>query len=80
VQILDASFDMYDFHTRQTGGRSNLGWCGSMYYPVIQKLVRDDAGYWLYYAILRQQTNLIAYPYQRLYITTFAKSSERFPT
>jgi hypothetical protein len=56
VQILDDSFDMYDFHTRQTGGRSNLGWCGTMYHSVIQQLVRGDVGYWLYYAILRQQT------------------------
>lgn len=67
VKILDESFDMYDFHTRTIDGKNNLGWCRVMYHSLIQQLVRGDIGYWLAYAILREETNLISYPYYTKY-------------
>jgi hypothetical protein len=73
VQILDESFNMYDYHTREIDGSSNLGWCRTMFHSLIQQLVRGDLEYWLMYAILRKETNLISYPYY----TKFTRPGDR---
>ena len=66
-EIIDECFDMYRYHTREIDGKSNLGWCRTMYHSIIQQFIRGDVGYWLLYAILRRETNLISYPYYTKY-------------
>jgi hypothetical protein len=63
MSIIDEAYDMYDYYTRRIDGNSNLGWCRVMYHSVVQQLVRGDPEYWLQYAMLREETNLISYPY-----------------
>lgn len=65
--IVGRSFDMYDYHTRMIHGKDNLGWCRTMYHSLVQQLVRGDLEYWLLYAVLRQETNFISYPYYTKY-------------
>ncbi|KAI8930553.1 hypothetical protein NX059_012163 [Plenodomus lindquistii] len=63
VAIIDECFEMYRWHSRNINQSANLGWCRTMYHSLIQQLIRGDVGYWLQYAMLREQTNLISYPY-----------------
>jgi hypothetical protein len=65
--ILDDCYNMYDYHTRMIDGKSNLGWCRTMYHSVIQQLVRGDPLYWLYYAVIRKEPFLVSYPYYTKY-------------
>jgi hypothetical protein len=44
-----------------------------MYYSGIQQLVRRDPEYWLLYAMLREETNLISY----LYYTKYMKPGDK---
>jgi hypothetical protein len=67
MDIIDDAFDMYEYHTRRIDGNSNLGWCRVMYHSAVQQLVRGDPEYWLQYAMLREETNLISYPYYTKY-------------
>jgi hypothetical protein len=67
MEILRESYEMYDYHSRAIDGNSNLGWCRTMYHSGIQQLMRGDPLYWLYYAMLREETNLISYPYYTKY-------------
>jgi hypothetical protein len=76
MTILDMSYDMYDYHTRLIDGKSNLGWCRTMYHSGMQQLMRGDPLYWLYYAMLREETSLISYPYYTKY--TRAKDNTYF--
>jgi hypothetical protein len=65
--IITEAYDMYEYHTRRIDGNSNLGWCRVMYHSIVQQLVRGDPEYWLQYAMLREETNLISYPYYTKY-------------
>lgn len=58
-------FDMYLWHLREINGRSNLGWQREQLFSVTQQLMRQDVGYWLAYALLREDRLLwlISYPY-----------------
>ncbi|KAF3029563.1 hypothetical protein E8E11_002435 [Didymella keratinophila] len=66
-QIMDRSFDMYDYHTRKIYGKDSLGSCRVMYCSLVQQLVRGDLEFWLLYAVLRRETNFISYPYYTKY-------------
>jgi hypothetical protein len=67
MAIIEEAYNMYDYHTRLIDGNPNLGWCRVMYHSVVQQLVRGDPLYWLWYAMLREETNLISYPYYTKY-------------
>jgi hypothetical protein len=67
VKILDRCYDMYDYHTRLIDGKSNLGWCRTMFHSVIQQLMRGDVQYWLLYAMIRKEPYLVSYPYYTKY-------------
>ena len=72
-EILDESYKMYDYHTRRIDGKSNLGWCRTMYHSIIQTIMRTDLAYYTMYVLLRKQYKLISYPYY----TKFTKPGDR---
>jgi hypothetical protein len=51
-EILNESYIMYSYYYCKIDGKSNLSWCRTMYYSLIQQIVRGDLLYWLYYAVL----------------------------
>jgi hypothetical protein len=67
MKIVNESFKMYQYHTRCIDGASNLGWNRVMFHSGVQQLVRGDPLYWLMYAMLREEPNLISYPYYTKY-------------
>jgi hypothetical protein len=69
--ILKAEYEMYLWHQRKINGRDNYGWLRTMFYGLIQQLVRMYPPYWALYAALRpdQQVWLVSYPYYAKYST-----------
>jgi hypothetical protein len=67
--LIDQEFDMYMHHQCERNGAPNKGWLRTMFYSLIQQLVRQDLGYWMLYACLRPDGNvrLVSYPYYAKY-------------
>ena len=63
--LIMEEFDMYLHHQQERNGRSNRGWLRTMYYSLIQQIMRQDIAYWALYAAMRPDRNyrLVAYPY-----------------
>lgn len=67
--VVEEEFEMYHYHLRRINDKSNLGWCRTMFFGVVQQAMRQDPWYYLMYCALRGDrcTWLISYPYYTKY-------------
>lgn len=63
---IESEYDAYRYHTQlDFHGKARNGWTRTMFYSLIQQLVRQDPGYYAIMAAARPDRNwrLISYPY-----------------
>lgn len=66
LRLIDCEFDAYKYHTKLNfHGKARNGWTRTMFYSLIQQLVRQDPAYYAIIAAARPDQNwrLISYPY-----------------
>ena len=63
--VMREEIEMYHWHIREIGGRSNLGWLRNCLYSTLQQIVRQDLRYYATYVGLRpdKRYTLMSYPY-----------------
>ncbi|KAL0630600.1 hypothetical protein Q9L58_010552, partial [Maublancomyces gigas] len=66
LRLIEYEFDAYKYHTKLNfHGKARNGWTRTMFYSLIQQLVRQDPAYYAIIAAARPDQNwrLISYPY-----------------
>lgn len=56
--LINMEFDMYLHHQRESNGAPNKGWLRTIFYSLIQQLVRQEKAYWILYTCLRPDGNV----------------------